>query len=154
MARKSVSAEAYGRFNIQKEYKPPVHAKSEEEKQALREKMKANLMFSILNPKDTQSIIGAFEPKKFKAGDVIIRQGDDGDNFYLVESGELDCSKRFNEDDDKETYLKTYYPGESFGELALLYNAPRAATIVCKSQECMLWSLERATFNAIIKVGV
>lgn len=84
---------------------------------------------------------------------MIIKQGDDGDNFYLVESGELTCSKFMSPDDMQETYLKTYVPGESFGELALLYNAPRAATIIAKT-DCELWSLERMTFTSIIKTAV
>jgi cAMP-dependent protein kinase regulator len=46
--------------------------------------------------------------------------------------------------------LKTYEPGEAFGELALLYNAPRAATIKAKSN-CLLWVLDRNTFNHIVK---
>ena len=53
----------------------------------------------------------------------------------------------------KLTSLKKYEPGEAFGELALLYNAPRAATIVCKT-DSQLWSLERGAFNAIIKTAV
>lgn len=46
--------------------------------------------------------------------------------------------------------MKTYEPGEAFGELALLYNAPRAATIKAKT-DCLLWVLDRNTFNHIVK---
>lgn len=95
--------------------------------------MSNNFMFSALNPKDRAAILGAIVPVSKKAGDVVITQGDDGDNFYLLEEGTLNCTKKFNPSDDKETFLKEYQPGESFGELALLYNAPRAATITCKT---------------------
>jgi cAMP-dependent protein kinase regulator len=46
--------------------------------------------------------------------------------------------------------LKAYEPGDAFGELALLYNAPRAATIKAKTK-CLLWVLDRSTFNYIVK---
>ena len=46
--------------------------------------------------------------------------------------------------------MKTYQPGEAFGELALLYNAPRAATITA-NEPCVLWKLDRDTFNHIVK---
>jgi len=61
--------------------------------------------------------------------------------MYVVESGELDCFKR-------EALVKTYVQSEAFGDLALLYNAPRAATITTKN-ECRLWALDRATFSYI-----
>jgi cAMP-dependent protein kinase regulator len=70
-----------------------------------------------------------------------------------LEEGTLTCTKKFNPEEETETFLKEYQPGESFGELALLYNAPRAATIVCKT-DAHLWSLERGAFNAIIKTAV
>ena len=46
--------------------------------------------------------------------------------------------------------VKEYFPGESFGELALLYNAPRAASIFAKENGVM-WTLDRETFNNIVK---
>lgn len=61
------------------------------------------------------------ESKTFDSGDVIIKQGDDGDYFYVVDSGHIDCFK-----DDKK--ITNYSKGGAFGELAIMYNAPRAAT--------------------------
>jgi len=51
---------------------------------------------------------------------------------------------------EEPTFLKIYGPGEAFGELALLYNAPRAATIKATSQ-CVLFALDRETFNHVVK---
>jgi cAMP-dependent protein kinase regulator len=52
--------------------------------------------------------------------------------------------------DGEEKYLKTYRHGEAFGELALMYNAPRAATIICK-EPGKLYSLDRITFSQVVK---
>lgn len=116
--------------------------------------MTGNWMFEALNPKDEKSILDAIVPVTKKQGDVIIKQGDEGDSFYILEKGALTCTKYLKPTDKQETFLKEYAPGESFGELALLYNAPRAATIVCKSGSAELWSLDRNTFNHILKTAV
>ena len=50
----------------------------------------------------------------------------------------------------EDKFLKKYTYGDSFGELALLYNAPRAATIVC-SKGGILYQLDRQTFSHIVK---
>lgn len=65
----------------------------------------------------------------------------------MVESGEYDCYKVINGTD---TLLKTYKNGEAFGELALMYNAPRAASIVCKTPG-KLYALDRVAFNQVVK---
>ena len=52
--------------------------------------------------------------------------------------------------DGTEIPLKEYQPGEAFGELALLYNAPRAASIRAKTA-ADLWALDRRTFNHVVK---
>jgi len=59
----------------------------------------------------------------------------------------MSCTKVIN---GKETFLKKYGSADVFGELSLLYNAPRAATIQADS-ECQLWVLDRNTFNNIVK---
>ena len=48
--------------------------------------------------------------------------------------------------------VKTYYPGETFGDLALMYNCPRLATIVTKKQGKLL-KLDSSTFSRILKVA-
>ena len=61
----------------------------------------------------------------------------------------MDCTKIFS-GNTEETFLKTYFSGEVFGELSLLYNTPRAASIRAKI-ESTLFCLDRDTFNNIVK---
>ena len=106
-------------------------------------------MFSGLDDHDMGVVIDAMDEKKVSTGTNVITEGESGNELYVVEEGELDCFKKFS-DSEQPKYLKTYVPGEAFGELALLYNAPRAATIKAKS-DSHLWVLDRNTFNFIVK---
>jgi putative ABC transport system ATP-binding protein len=65
--------------------------------------------------------------ERHRAGSVIIRQGDSGDKFYVVRQGRLEVS-RVREGNKVDT-LVTLSPGAFFGELALLRDEPRAATV-------------------------
>eukprot|EP00066_Takifugu_rubripes_P007642 XP_003973325.1 PREDICTED: cAMP-dependent protein kinase type II-alpha regulatory subunit-like [Takifugu rubripes] len=76
----------------------------------------------------------------------IIDQGDDGDNFYVIETGTFDI---FVKKDGANLCVGKYDNKGSFGELALMYNTPRAATIVA-TQDGALWALDRATFHRLI----
>ena len=147
--RTGISAEAFGRFNRKKTFKPRVIQKTELQKENIKNKCLTCFLFNKLDDIEISTIVDACEEKRFKKNEYVIKQGDNGDNLYIIESGELICEKVFNEG-EQPTYLKTYKEGELFGELALLYNAPRAATIYAKT-DCILWALDRLTFNSIIK---
>jgi hypothetical protein len=74
---------------------------------------------------------------------VIFQQGDIGKYFYIIQSGEVNLNAGLQN-------TKIIKAGESFGELALLHQAPRSATCVTL-QECAFWILERKLFRKIIE---
>lgn len=80
-------------------------------------------MFQYLDDKEMHIVIDAMEICKYKKGDVVIKQGDKGEVLYVIESGELKCEIS-KPDTPNPIFIKNYQPGEAFGELALLYNAP------------------------------
>lgn len=106
-------------------------------------------MFGALDESELLVVIDAIEEVKASAGTLIIKEGDVGDCMYVLESGSLLCTKVFK-GHTQPTTLKTYVPGEGFGELSLLYNAPRAATIKA-IEDSVVWRLDRDTFNHIVK---
>lgn len=144
VGRSSVSAEVYGKYYKKENFVPKIVNKTNDQKQRLANIVNKSFVFSNLEEKDLNTVLDAMEEKKFKLGESAINEGEKGDLLYVVEKGELDCTKK------NLGYLKTYVEGESFGELALLYNAPRAATITPKT-DCTLWALDRETFNHIVK---
>ena len=147
--RTSVSAEAFGSWNKKEDFKPTVVAKTDETKEKIRARLSKSFLFNSLDEKDFEIVIDAMTEVKLKPGEVVIKEGDDGDYLYVVEVGKLQCSKIFP-GNTEPTNLIVYEPGGAFGELALLYNAPRAATIAA-IDECLLWGLDRKTFNHIVK---
>ena len=147
--RASVSAEAYGAWNKKGEFKARVIPKTEETKAKIEKRLKTSFLFLALDDKEFRIVVDAMDEKRFKAGEFVIKQGEDGSELFVVESGTLSCTKVFP-GKSEATFLKKYEAGEAFGELALLYNAPRAASIQADN-DSLLWSLDRDTFNNIVK---
>ena len=147
--RSGVSAEVYGNFNKKENFVPRVIEKTEEQKNKIKLRILTSFLFNSLEKKDLEIVINAMDEKTLEPDEFAIKQGDNGDCLFVVESGELECTKHFTKDGE-EKHLKDYFPGDSFGELALLYNAPRAASIRAKTK-CTLWVLDRETFNNIVK---
>ena len=76
----------------------------------------------------------AFEPVEYKRGDFVINQGEDGQHFFAVWSGSL---KAYIKKDGADLHVASYGQGKSFGELALMYNTPRAASVKAED-DCVL----------------
>lgn len=150
--RVSVSAEAYGEHNKKENFQPPVYPKSQQQKENILGKLKNSFLFSALENKEMEIIVNAMKEQSVETGTTVIKQGDNGDELYVVNSGQLDCFRQFP-NESQPRFLLTYSAGDAFGELALLYNAPRAASIVAKT-ECTLFVLDRQTFNHIVKDAV
>ena len=149
--RTSVSAEVYGLHNEKGNFKPRVIPKSESQIQRIKSRILNSFLFCNLDSEPLRIVIDAMEEKHYNAGQSVIEQGEDGDVLYVVEKGDLECYKRISSSDTSEPkFLKNYGPGDAFGELALLYNAPRAATVKAKT-DALLWALDRQTFNHIVK---
>ncbi|CAK0853328.1 unnamed protein product [Prorocentrum cordatum] len=146
-ARQSVSAEAYGAWNQKKAFTPPKISKTDEQKSRLTNTLNKSFMFNELEPNDMETILMAMKEVKFTADQKVITEGEDGDYLFVVEEGSLDCIKVMN---DAEKVVKTCGVGDVFGELALLYNCPRAASVVARGS-VVCWQLDRETFNHIVK---
>lgn len=99
-------------------------------------------MFSSLSPSEIEQLVMAMSEVKLTKGEAVIKQGDKGDNFYIVEKGDFDILVN-------DVKVASRGAGDYFGELALMYNAPRAATVVAASPST-LWALDRLTFRNMV----
>jgi len=147
--RSSVSAEAYGKWNQKKEFVAREIAKSDSAKERIRSVLHKSFLFSGLDPKEVEVVVMAMEEVNLDANQRVIQQGDDGDCLYVIEDGVFHCKIK-RKDTGEEMVVKQCEPGDAFGELALLYNCPRAAS-VDSTTPALMWKLDRETFNAIVK---
>lgn len=147
--RRSVSAEVYGVYNPKGHFTPRVVSKDMATSTRMKELLQKSFIFNHLDDKELDIIVKALEVRTFTEGQQVIAQGDDGNELFLVGSGQLNCTRRSGTE-QKEVLLRQYESGDYFGELALLYNAPRAASITAVSK-CVLYSLDRECFNNIVK---
>jgi len=87
----------------------------------------------------------------YKKDDIIFKQGEKSDgNMYFIFTGELSIIKNR---DGKEHEIGTLMPGGFFGEMALIYPEPRAATIKVKSDSAKLGIVSKESFLQLAKVS-
>jgi protein kinase A len=124
------------------EYVAPSYPKSEAGTQFLKNVLSENFIFGGLDNEEVMLIINAMHRYKFDPEEVIIKQGDKGDYFYVVKEGWV----KFFVDGRQVGEASN---GVSFGELALLYNSPRAATVIAAT-DCYTYRLDQHTFRTLL----
>uniref|UniRef100_A0A3Q2CNX0 Protein kinase cAMP-dependent type II regulatory subunit beta n=1 Tax=Cyprinodon variegatus TaxID=28743 RepID=A0A3Q2CNX0_CYPVA len=144
----TVCAEAFNPDDEEEDKEPRVtHPKTDEQRQRLQEACRDILLFKNLDPEQMSQVLDAMFEKLCTEGEHIIDQDDDGDNFYVIER--YGTFNIFVKVEGAEKLVGSYDNKGSFGELALMYNTPRAATIIATSPGA-LWCLDRLTFRRII----
>jgi hypothetical protein len=95
-------------------------------------------MFSTLGAHVIEGLAAGLVPIDVAAGEVVIREGEEGDRLYLVGAGEFEVSIGGRA-------VARLGPGDHFGEIALLRGVPRTATVTAAS-DGRLYALDRALF--------
>ena len=134
-----------------KDYVKKSIPKTDVVKRLIHNAIRSNILFRACSEEELVNLIDVFDTVEFKAGSTVIKQGDEGEHFYVVESGTLDITVAMKDGPQGENEVQVgvpYVPGSAFGELALMYGSPRAATIRAKD-DCKLWSIDRRAFRGI-----
>jgi len=122
-------------------YQIKVFPKPEEARRLIHDALMPNLLFRACSSEELYELVDVFRPKRCPKHVDIIREGSEGDGFYVMEKGQVDVF-------EKDAYKCSLQRGHGFGEIALLYSCPRTATVRAK-EECELWMLDRQAFREI-----
>ncbi|QRW20286.1 cAMP-dependent protein kinase inhibitor [Rhizoctonia solani] len=124
----------------------PVHSavelaypKSTEQLQRIKASIANAFLFRNLDTEQEKAVLGAMQERHVSAGERVIEQGADDNEGGVGDEVHPTYGRK----------VLTYTTGGTFGELALMYNAPRAATIVA-IEPSTLWALDRMSFRSII----
>jgi CRP-like cAMP-binding protein len=112
------------------------------------ELLAATSPFDLLDPEEREALAEKVKVKRLKLGDTVFEGGDKGDAFYVIAAGRARVIGK--DTAGAETTLNTLSKGEGFGQIALLTDQPRTATVRA-SDELVLLRLERKDFAALIK---
>ncbi|KAI0080645.1 protein kinase A regulatory subunit [Panus rudis PR-1116 ss-1] len=168
--RTSVSAESIP-VDQEMDEPLPVFPKTPDQLRRIKASIAKNFIFRDLDEEQESGVLNAMQELRVGVNEVVIRQGDVGEYFYVVEKGLLHCyirsdtpppfgSSPSSSSSPEKFLMPGYHPefgkkvaecreGNSFGELALMYGHPRAATVM-SIEPSTLWSLDRITFRTII----
>ena len=144
--RHSVAAERYDPEEDDDDDDRVVHPKTDEQRIRLSEAVGGILLFKSLEYEQMQEVIDAMFEKTVNPGEHVIEQGDDGDNFYVIDNGTFDVTAMTDQGPRK---VHQFEDKGSFGELALMYNMPRSASVTAVTTGT-LWAMTRHSFRSIV----
>lgn len=111
-----------------------------------RNRLRKSHLFKGLPDPEIERIAGLFETQNLSAGEVLFREGDQGDSFFFVINGRLIVTRRHG---DRDELVSTLVGGDFFGEGALLFGSPRRATITAIEDSAVL-GIRRDDFNLLL----
>ena len=120
-----------------------IHNDSKEDEKLINDCIEKHFFMKCLNQQARDKVIEEMSLVQVNSNNYIFKQGTIGNYFYILKSGSAELIINNN-------IVKRLKIGESFGELALLHDAPRSGSIKTIS-DCLLWTLERKNFRKIIE---
>ena len=136
-------------------FKPKIIPKTHAQLERIRGAMHQCILFSSLDKDQLSALIDSMSELTVTAGSDVIKQNELGDYFYVIDSGVYHVFKNVSaatddeNDSVREVKVYEYNNRGSFGELALMYGCPRAATVRAVTSG-VLWRVDRETFHHII----
>jgi signal transduction histidine kinase len=103
--------------------------------------------FPGIKPDEIEELIANSQVHSYLPGDILCRENAVEDRFYMILDGDAEVTKNINNSESR--LLTTLAPGDFFGEMALIHNAPRAATVTAKTALTTL-ELDKAAFDKVI----
>ncbi len=107
--------------------------------------LKSSDIFSEINTDDLRFVADALEEEQYFSGDHIFEKNDRGEYMYLIVDGEVGIAL----DKNSENYIATMSSGECFGEMNLLDDLPRSASVIVL-KDAMLLKLSRGRLRGLI----
>jgi signal transduction histidine kinase len=104
--------------------------------------------FPGITPDEVQELISHSQVHSYPTGTVLCREDQIEKIFYMILEGEVEVTKSINQSEAR--LLQTLAPGDFFGEMALIHNAPRAATVTAKTDLVVL-ELDKESFDKVLK---
>ena len=104
--------------------------------------------FPGITPEEVEELISHSQVQSYPAGTVLCREDEIENTFYTILEGEVEVSKSINKSESR--LLQTLTPGDFFGEMGIIHNAPRAATVTAKTDVVVL-ELDRESFDSVLK---